>query len=405
MNAPNPWATENPVADDSIQTYRLARHWRIITYLIAPPLIGVFLYLLAMPFLVESAMVFYFLIPVSIGMIGLFVYGSVDAWVGMVTLSENAVVVKGPFGERALLVGEIKGYSIDENYIHVYATDPKKKKLKVSTYLENSKDIKDWFALRFADLNAQEVVEETRPILQDDRFGITVEARARKLLEARRVAKTFNAVSWVVLVWVMFYPKPYEVAIIVGLLLPMLIMMASYLYRGLMKADENDNSAYPSMATGFGVVAVAVALRALLDFTILQYNTGWYLIASITVILSFLYLLPTDVLKFHKVSDYLFLAVIPLVMFMYAYGITVLGNCMLDRSPALVYETTVLEKTTTKGKSTTYYLTVSPWGTLTEPQRLDVPRSDYESASEGERVTVVQRDGYFGMSWVVVNVP
>jgi hypothetical protein len=313
--------------------------------------------------------------------------------------------VKGPFGERGFHVSEIKGYKVDDNYIHVYPLDASKKKIKVSRYLENSEWVRQWFMLRFRDLNEYDAEQETLSILHDERFGITAEGRARRLQEARKVAKAVNAISWVVCGWIIFYPKPYNVAITAGLLLPLLIITIAYLYRGLMKADENENGPHPSMATGFGVVAAAMAIRALMDFTILEYNKGWHLIALITLMVSLLYLLSTEGLHFRKVSDYLFALILPMVVFMFAYGVSVLGNCMLDNSPEKVFETTVLKKSTTKGKSTTYYLTVAPWDRQIEPRQLDVGLAEYDLVSEGDVVNIVQRDGYFDMTWVIVKIP
>jgi hypothetical protein len=167
-----------------------------------------------------------------------------------------------------------------------------------------------------------------------------------------------------------------------------------------MTGDEYKSSAYPSMATGFAGLVLALGLRAVLDFSILDYNDGWYLMVIISVILCALYTLPTEERKLRKAKDYVFIGIMLLIMFFYSYGICVTGNCVLDKSEAQRFRATVIEKRISGGKVDTYYLKLTPWGTLKEPEEVQVTRDEYGLVSEGSEVTVMQHEGYLKMDWV-----
>jgi hypothetical protein len=91
--------------------------------------------------------------------------------------------------------------------------------------------------------------------------------------------------------------------------------------------------------------------------------------------------------------------------FGYAYSAVVQLNCVLDRSPATVYETLVSDKSP-RGPS----LYMQPWGPAPEPKSIMtpyhalVPRQIFDAVQEGGPICVVQREGALGIAWYTAQV-
>lgn len=74
-----------------MKEYKIAKGWAIFIYLVAPVLIGLFGWLLILPFLNGdfSPNASWILIPVSIAMIALMFFGVIDAYKGRLIIQED----------------------------------------------------------------------------------------------------------------------------------------------------------------------------------------------------------------------------------------------------------------------------------------------------------------------------
>lgn len=77
-------------------------------------------------------------------------------------------------------------------------------------------------------------------------------------------------------------------------------------------------------------------------------------------------------------------------------------NCLLDSSET-VYTTTIAGKRISKGKTTTYYLELNPWGDRKEIEDVKVSRERYESVDIGDDTEVTQHQGALGTPWILVK--
>ncbi len=81
-------------------------------------------------------------------------------------------------------------------------------------------------------------------------------------------------------------------------------------------------------------------------------------------------------------------------------------NCLLDRSPAVVYRAAVSSKFIRRNS---YQLYLKPWGphpaprTLLTSYSLPVPRELFEAIDPNGEVCVVQRAGALGLAWYTVH--
>ncbi len=168
--------------------------------------------------------------------------------------------------------------------------------------------------------------------------------------------------------------------------------------KGLVRFDERKNSAYPAIIRMFMMPALALALRAFLDFSIVDAKMLLTPVAAITAILAGLILTKSKESS-GKVGLKLLIVVFVAV---YAYGLTVMGNCLFDRSRPEVFHTQVLEKHVSSGKSTTYHVKLAPWGPIAEPDDVTVPRMLYDRVSAGKEVSVCRKDGILSIPWFFI---
>jgi hypothetical protein len=86
--------------------------------------------------------------------------------------------------------------------------------------------------------------------------------------------------------------------------------------------------------------------------------------------------------------------------FGYGYAAVVKLNCVLDHSPATVYETVVSDKSP-RGPA----LDIQPWGpepeakSIMTPYHTRVPQQIFDAVPVGGPICVVQRDGALGIRW------
>jgi hypothetical protein len=87
----------------------------------------------------------------------------------------------------------------------------------------------------------------------------------------------------------------------------------------------------------------------------------------------------------------------------YGYGAVVAYNCVFDTATPHVYPATVLNKHTSSGKTTTYYLEVGPWGPRVAAEDVTVTEETYDHIMPGDSVRIYQSPGRLGVPWFVVG--
>ncbi len=384
--------------------FRTAKGWRIFIYIFSPLLIGLFIYVGFIPFTSENSNLTLKLILIPISLVGtiLFIYGLVETIRSRIIIEENSISSLSILGTRTLDFHEIKGFRIDENYIRIISNFKNKKSINISLYIEKSGQIIEWVSNNFIELDSHEAKQEEQQILTDLEFGINVQTREAKLNEARTVAKYINIVGGLTCAWLWFYPRPYLFSISVGMVVPALAFVSVYLYRGLIRFDERRNSAHPSIIYGFLLPSVGLLIRAIMDYEMLEYKSIWIAISISTIALTFLFILGTKEIKFQKFVDYVTTLSLAGMILCYSYGTYVTSNCLFDKSEPEIFKSEVTDKEISSGKSTTYYLTLKPWGPRTETERVSVTKDEYEVTAKGDTVDIYLRQGLLKTPWFYV---
>jgi uncharacterized membrane protein len=386
--------------------FRTAKGWRISIYIFSPLLIGLFVYVgfITLSSETSNLTVSLILMPISLGGTIMFTYGLVETIKGRVIIGPNSISRLSVLGTKTLDFREIKGFRADSNYIHIISNSNAKKSIKITAYIERSDQVLDWLNNNFLELDSHEASEEEKQILTDNEFGINQQTREFRLNESRSVAKYINIVGGVTGIWLWFYPQPYLICVSVGMIVPGIALASLYFYRGLIRFDERTNSAYPSIIYGFIAPSAGLLLRAIMDYEILEYKNLWINVCIISLTLTGLLVLWTKEIKFKKVIDYITILSLAGMILCYSFGTFVLSNCLFDKSKPEIFKSEVTDKEISSGKSTTYYLTLKPWGPRTETEKVSVTKDEYEATAKGAIVSIYLRHGLFNTPWFYIVI-
>lgn len=388
-----------------MREFRPGAFLKAFIFIFCPALMAVFVWALFQYSEQDPAIYFVVILPVSLAMIALAGYCLAEVVISKFTIAEDRVILCSTFGDRTLGLDSIRGFRQDQHYIRIIPIDPFGKEIKISNYLNGTDQIMEWLVMNYADLYVAEGDEEERHVLRNIEFGYTEEVRRQKLKEARKVSRILNGGAWVLLICLFTLPDYYLYSLTICSLYPLMVIFVKLHYRGLISADEHEGSKMPSAGIAFIVPGMALALRAMMDFEILEYTTAlWLTIALIAAIVSVLYMLPSFKKPQQPIRFYGTGLLIMFLNLFYSYGLLVEANCQLDTSEPARYKTTVVDKRVSRGKSTIYYLDLKPWGTLTNVKAVTVTRKQYETVSKGDPLIVRQYAGYLNVPWIRITL-
>lgn len=388
-----------------MKEYKIAKGWAIFIYLLAPILILLFSWLLILPFTIGnfSSNANWILIPVSIAMIALMVVGIIDTYKGRLIIYEDRIISISAFSKKELKFNEIKGFTADANYIFIEPYKKKKKSIKINKYIGGYNELLGWLSETFTNLEEQAIIEEEQVILNNKNYGWTEEIRERNLIKARRISKIINWTEGVVTVWIVFYPTPYQYAIMAAMIIPIVALVIVKFSNGLIRFNEMRGSAYPSVIYAFIFPSLGLMLRAVLDYEIFDYSNVWPITIIITLIFLALLLIKQEEITFKKKSDYLTVASITLFLFIYSFGSVIHLNCYYDDSEAQHFTAEVLNKRIGSGKTAIYYFKLSTWGEQEEVDEVSVDKEFYNRVEIGDEVSVYLCKGKLEIPWIYVT--
>lgn len=384
--------------------FKIALGWRIFTCIFAPVLIVIFVY--AGYGLIRNETphpwTIYVLAPVFLGGGLLLMYAFVEVLRTRLKIGRDSIRKRNAFRTNTLHFSEIKGFRSNQNYVFLVPEAPQKKEIRISSYLQRGDHIIQWVHATFENLDVSDAEKEREEILSDDTFGINRKDREFRLREAKQVSKYINRASFIVGLWLLVYPKPYSLLSLAAITLPIAALIAIYTYRGLIRFNVRDISAYPTLFSTITLPASALTVRALLDWNILGYQALWPMVLITTAVISALLLMGTKEFVPSKPSHLLAMLVLTVFTLGYTYGAYVILNGEFDRSVPHEYSVDVVEKEIGGGKVTTCHVIISPWDQETEPRKLRVTKRQFDKLKVGENVVLHVMNGFFGTPWAYI---
>lgn len=385
--------------------YRIAKGWKIFIWICLPLFMGLFGWLGVMPYTEDNFDLTLALIltPISLGLEFLMILGLIDTIKSKLIIEKEQIINVGVFKTKELDFDNIKGFKVDQNYLHFLPKNKRDKKIKVSTYVGRFGELREWCEQQFANLDIEEFVNEENEILENEEFGRTQEERDYRFTKAKKTTKTINTISWIVALSTWFYPHFYEIQIVLCGLLPIVGLIIYRTSNGLIRLDEKPNSAYPNILSTLYIPSCALMIRALMDFTIFDYSNIWKPALAIFVLFSLIVLKGAKV-EYNFKKGVTYLAIFGMLMFggMYAYGLLITTNVVFDESQPSAYKAEILDKRISSGKTTTYYFELSKWGPKTEIDDVSVSKEIYNSREIGDSAVVYFNHGLYKIPYYFV---
>lgn len=306
------------------------------------------------------------------------------------------------WGGRTLSLSEIAGYRIiPTQYVATLLIVPRdKRREKISTALcyERKDEMLAWFSAHVADLDQVEAVDELAMIAADESLGANETERMARLAVAKRYAFALNFVGGCAGIWAFIFPRPYDFALWSATIVPLLALAVAVKFRGLVRLDGKPKSAYPSVGTPLILPPIVLALRAFLDWHLLSWSGTWPTVATAWVVAMILLVLCVRDIR----RKWMFVGAL-ICTSLYGFGATVYINCRYDDTEPFVYESTVRDRHISRGKHTTYHVTLAPFIDDEPHREISVDRDTYEQLQEGRQVRIGVFEGALGIPWFLVR--
>lgn len=387
-----------------MRVYKLSKEWVLLMCIMVPILILLFGSMLLIPFSTGGHHYFFWIIsPFVLGLIVFLTIVLLDAIRGKFVIDHDKVYLQTTLRKKELYLNEIKGYRTTTKYILILSANKEKKSIKISQSFGQKQEIIAWLSHHFPDMDIVDANEEKQAFLNDTSFGSSVEEREEKLKQARKVARVTNGIGILVSIWVVVMGRPYDISIFVLMLIPTLSIGVLKKINGLIRIGQKNRNIYPTIIWNFIYPCMALCLRALLDFEIFQYDNIWLPSIAITVVLLAAILIGNKEFSFRNGRSYFSVLSIAIFLFAHSYGLIVCLNCEYDHSRPQVYVSRILDKHMSSGKSTSYYLKLSPWGPQKETDEIDVTKRFYDKNEINQTVNIHFKKGRLNIPWYIVT--
>ena len=391
-----------------MQVYKIAKFWRIISYVLTPIAMVPFGFLLLIPIIpnvdINLEVYYWFLLPLSVTMLFVLIVAFVNTIIGKFVIDKNKIYTTGLFNNKQIYFNDIKGYLITEHFTFIESRNDKTR-IKLSNFYENRNELQDWLIWNYKNLNELEIIQEKQEILSKQDLGWTIEERESKFSKYKRLAKILNWLGGIIAIGTTLLLKTSDYIILLCIVYPIFCLLAILFSKGLLTIDERNEAVYPSVFWAFFAPTSVVFLRALMYFKIYNYDNVWLLTAVIAFSFFFTLIINNRGFvfnKFEKTSTILIFSFF--IVFGYSFGTVINLNCALDDSQLKKFKTIVLDKRITKGKSTNYYFTVSPWNNQKEPKEENTNETDYELIKKGDTITINFYEGKLNIPWYEIKL-
>ena len=393
-----PWQeTHNP-------RYRMAKGWRMLLYVVVPPML---LFCLVLPFVLFKGKNYSVVAVVAfggmcLGLAGGLLHALLDAVRGVFIIGPRELTQVGAFKTKTLGLHEILGYRLDDKQVSISPKDAGLPAIKISVSIERYPEIIQWLSVRYPNLDHAEAEQATADLLADEALGTTPEARAAALSRARQVATGLNIAGGLTGAWLIFHPEPYPWAVAAGLLLPALTMAALWLLPNTLRIDEEKNSGYPSALVGFLAPSMGLLVRALFDYEVVSHALLWPVAGKAAAGVALLLGIGSRKFLVRQGALTRTIFAVGLLAALYGYGAASVINTVYDEATAEAFTPQVMSKHISTGKTTTYYLTLQAWGPVAAGEDVSVSRAYYEQVQPGQSVKVALGAGRLGVPWFIV---
>ena len=332
----------------------------------------------------------------SIFLVGLGLYFLVYALFSGMVIDGTHIEVHSVFQHKSADLSEIEGYrtitSDETSYWQLVLKDGRGK-INITRSFVTDDDFRIWLQ-QIPDLDQRDRDDLLAAISQNAELGASPEERLTAVKEARilNIAAIILAITAVA--GLHFATEPFRLPSAVALaLIPVAVfsgMLRSPLLYAIFKnkADPRAEMGILLMIAGFGLAFIAknvvfVSLKPLFPF-----------IVPVAVV----YLAAFLAVSRKHVSQASFLVGLLFVSAAYSFGLVVATDTLVNPTSS-TYSVSVTGKHTNNDESTTYSLSLAPWGPFDDFNEIRVPASVYSATDVGDKICLGLHPGRLQVPW------
>jgi hypothetical protein len=321
------------------------------------------------------------------------VYTIASVRVGYTRLLSDRVEHRELFRERVLPRVQVAGYrpQLATKLICLVAV-PGAKDLVVPLHVVENPVWTAWLDT-LKDLDVEDHNAAIEVLETDARLGRNPDQRLRTLGSLHRLTARLSWGGLALAIWLFIYPRPYELAILVGVVTPLIALAVASLWPGLVVlVSGEDNDPHVSLAAFWLAPSLALGLRAMLDI----HAIDWLAPIGLGAVLA---AAPFALaLRIEKAAGHPWRALYSAIAALaWGWGTVSLANALFDRAPATIHPATIVELTGAIDKDPGFSLRVTDAAPrLPLLEDLDVSTSRYASAKVGDRACVAIHPGWLG---------
>jgi hypothetical protein len=317
-----------------------------------------------------------------------------------VTFHPDAIDIAMVFRHRRVTKADVAGWEHSQNdgswggVISLELRNGKSVELPLAR--PNDPEIEAWFA-GIPNLEAERIANSMDELLADARFGASPEKRFQTLTHERRVAAALTWIGIGTAFWVGFLPRPYDLAIIVALLLPVIAYCLAVPLNGRWNfAETRAGDQRPGIAM-FYIPPVFALLLRIFDYRIVD-HARLLLFGCIFALAAWALL---NLLR--RTTQWVSLGQASLLFLfaIYSYAAAALINVRLAPIGREDFRAEVIASEY-DGEDAT--LTLAPWGPYTGTYEADVARWAQAKTPAGTMVNVYLYTGPLGARWWLIGI-
>lgn len=215
----------------------------------------------------------------------------------------------------------------------------------------------------------------------------------------RKIAGALNAAGILSGIWLICYPRPVQLSVAVGIILPIAAMIFYLKNSRFVTLDEHKGQKLPSVGSALVVPPWALMIVALLGFNIIYSWKMWLAIVLVSLAASVFIIIKSK--EFQLQKSLLFC--IPVMVCVYVFGAAVTSNCLYDYHTPEIKKLHIVDKDYSEGsKYDKYHIELESWRSDRETVRASVSRGKYEAFEVGSEVSVRVSKGLWGIEWYIV---
>lgn len=318
-----------------------------------------------------------------------------------VTISDEDIIVSGAFGTKQAFINDIKGIRSNGKAIFIYRVDGGKITINDYDAIGKNAELIQWLKSNVRDLDNEDYEEEKAVILQDSDLGFTQDEREAKFKKVSVIALVYSGIAFVLMMVSIFFHQSNLVLSMALLAFPLIGVALMAFSRGLIRLNIKKGSAYPSIFIGLFFACFALIMQSFIDTKILDFSKVWTpVIVGAIILMGILSLIilkqPNQTIKGQIVP-------VLLISAFFSFGAVQQVNRNFDQATPLVFSATVTNQYIKRGKSTSYHIVITGWGTHQEEDDVTVSSDFYDQVPIGSKVKVNLKQGKLHIPWYYIT--